>query len=937
VVAGGSLTLNASNTYNVATVLNAGTLLNINLGSGVQWTPSGVISGSGAVAINGLGTLTLSATSSYTGGTVISSGTVIANNTYALGQGKISVVGTTANTVLQLQSALNSAGAVTLSGTTGALGILDTGTVTLTTGTLTVNSGGVLQLSGTRGGTSLTGATVVNSGGLVQSTNAFASASQNYLNGDVTLNSGAILSTNIGSNYLTGINGRLVISGNFIANAGSTIADNFVGYVGFGGTNVVINSGVTLLSATAGSTNGTFSFVINRGHDTTALTSAMALDTLFIRDQDGLAVGSNYTALLTISATGQNVGQILITNLDGLTTPSTTTVKLGSDLTVRSGRGIIAQSYGNVSVSPVSLDLNGHTYDGTLAAGNGAWAPNTTSNAIQSGSSSTFSPWSVVSTSGTGTFRAGSFNLTGVYTDVTIGSNVVLAATALSGTTDLGLRTTGTFYGSTVTAGTGTIDPTSTFVFSGAGSHTLQTSGTYANGTSRIIGNVQVGDGSSASTLNLGSAITTGTGSSVTVNQSSTLALGVNNLTTNGLLSVAAGAAVSSSTGIIALGGDITTTGTGNSSIGAAINTTGTANRNITVANAGSSLNISRAISGSTNQLTKLGAGTLILGGVSTYGGATVVSAGELDVNGSLAAASTVTVSSGATLGGSGSVNGSVNVTDGTVRGSGLSMGDATYYGASTLSGISSANTITVASGTTSLTGHATSAGTLSVSLGGTLKNTGVATAGDVSVGTGGTLTNNGTVNGSVSVSGLINGNGTINGDLSLASGTLALGSAPGTTTVNGDYLMDALSKLSMQVTSGTSAGTYDQVVANGLVSLAGTLDLSSLSTLTKLGDAITLLVNNSGQTTDTEGFFGTVLVGGSSVALGAGNTFSITIGDTTTQYQLAFASSTASTDGVANDLELMVVPEPSTWAMLVGGIGALFVFRKMRKFQILG
>jgi len=39
--------------------------------------------------------------------------------------------------------------------------------------------------------------------------------------------------------------------------------------------------------------------------DTTALTSAVALDSVFIRDQDGLAVGSNYTALVTVSATGQ--------------------------------------------------------------------------------------------------------------------------------------------------------------------------------------------------------------------------------------------------------------------------------------------------------------------------------------------------------------------------------------------------------------------------------------------------------------------------------------------------------------------------------------------------------------------------------------------------------------------------------------------------------
>jgi len=148
---------------------------------------------------------------------------------------------------------------------------------------------------------------------------------------------------------------------------------------------------------------------------------------------------------------------------------------------------------------------------------------------------------------------------------------------------------------------------------------------------------------------------------------------------------------------------------------------------------------------------------------------------------------------------------------------------------------------------------------------------------------------------------------------------------------------MDALSTLSMQVTNGTTAGSYDQVVVSGFVTLAGTLDLSSLATMTTLGDSITLIVNNSGQDAASEGFFSTVLVGGTSVSLGSGNTFSITSGTSTTSYQLTFVSSSASTDGVANDLELMVVPEPSTWAMLLGGIGTLLIFRKMRKFQIQG
>jgi fibronectin-binding autotransporter adhesin len=54
--------------------------------------------------------------------------------------------------------------------------------------------------------------------------------------------------------------------------------------------------------------------------------------------------------------------------------------------------------------------------------------------------------------------------------------------------------------------------------------------------------------------------------------------------------------------------------------------------------------------------LTKSGAGTQILTGISTYSGATLVTAGELRINGSIASSSLTTVNSGATLSGSGIV-----------------------------------------------------------------------------------------------------------------------------------------------------------------------------------------------------------------------------------------------------------------------------------------
>jgi autotransporter-associated beta strand protein len=76
----------------------------------------------------------------------------------------------------------------------------------------------------------------------------------------------------------------------------------------------------------------------------------------------------------------------------------------------------------------------------------------------------------------------------------------------------------------------------------------------------------------------------------------------------------------------------------------------------------GTSTTFSGAItSGNALSLTKVGAGTLTLGGSSAYTGATQIAAGALLVNGTLGATA-VTVQSGGLLGGSGLIGGSVSV-----------------------------------------------------------------------------------------------------------------------------------------------------------------------------------------------------------------------------------------------------------------------------------
>lgn len=82
--------------------------------------------------------------------------------------------------------------------------------------------------------------------------------------------------------------------------------------------------------------------------------------------------------------------------------------------------------------------------------------------------------------------------------------------------------------------------------------------------------------------------------------------------------------------------------------------------------------------------LTKVGAGTQVLGGANTYTGSTTVSGGTLIVNGSIGG-SGVTVNTGATLGGSGTVSSLVAVRSGGTLSPGNSPGVATYSGGLTL------------------------------------------------------------------------------------------------------------------------------------------------------------------------------------------------------------------------------------------------------------
>src|SRR5262249_49757131 len=114
-----------------------------------------------------------------------------------------------------------------------------------------------------------------------------------------------------------------------------------------------------------------------------------------------------------------------------------------------------------------------------------------------------------------------------------------------------------------------------------------------------------------------------------------------------------------------------------------------------------------------------------------------------------------------------------------------------------------------------------------------------------------------------VSGTGTLAGSGTVTGGLTNA-GTVGPGNSPGIVTVNGNYTQTSAGKLNIEI-AGTNAATpdFDQLIVNGTVTLAGTLNVSLLNFTPVAGNSFKIIDND-----------GTDAVSGTFSGLAQGATF---------------------------------------------------------------
>ncbi len=594
---GGTLTLTGVSTYTGATTIAGGTLA---LSGGVNRlaTATTLAFTGGTIAANGVSqTVTGLTVADSTSAAIVGTGTTSATLSVV---GPITLGGGSGSSTLLIQpqfSSASTASDLTMSVPAG----------------ITVNAGGDLRLGVFGFGTSSKGtAKLTGSTGVTVSGGSFT-LDRMLLPSGTTSSSASGITSEVGSFTMPA--GRLFIDNTFAVDRRIT----FGGLVNVTGGTMSVAQNTPQDMALGFQASGTnvlnpASFDRNLGvvfyAGASTLSTGVPLGRVFMR-----ATG---TSTITSAATGGNIGTLNIN--DGSATPGVgSTIQLGSNLTLVAG-GAARDGLPQITAyslvpevggrADLGIDAGGYTLD--LSGNSSVWQPNSTT----VGGTAVQAYWQLSSTSGTGRFIANGFNFVfasgslNAYTAV--GPNVVLESRSGNSVANN--------LGSTGATGLMTIDPTSTFVYSGTAAVATPSTLTSA----RSIGNLEVAGSGALRLL----AITGSIG---------------NVAVSNGRL-ILGGTSIPVLPSVAVTGGvfDLNGYGTTITDLAGSAGGTITNGSNTTVALALGGENSTRydgvlANSAGMLNLVKQGGGTLTLGGANIFTGTTSIAGGMLVLDNALA------------------------------------------------------------------------------------------------------------------------------------------------------------------------------------------------------------------------------------------------------------------------------------------------------------
>jgi len=685
----------------------------------------------------------------------------------------------------------------------------------------------------------------------------------------------------------------------------------------------------------------------------------------------GTTTGSGYSVAPTVAFAnaGGGTGAAATASL-GLTTASITAISNGGtsgwavgdtlSVTGGSGTGAIATvtSVSSGVITALSITTAGNNYTGapttlTKLTGAGVGTPMITGNAVNftiSGVTMTAQGTGYTGTP-TYTFSAGN----AIPGSVILSSVTLASDSSIGGTGNLTINTVVSESGGAraltkVGAGTLTLSGTNTYT-----GNTTVNGGTLVAGNARALGSTSAGLTITSGTVDLGSfslakSDFTMSGGSLT---NGTLTANLYNLN-GGTLYSALG------NGAITVGGTTTLGPTGRFNVGSSLNIASAGVLNLggnetvnTFTNSGGILAgtgrtltaLSYDLNGGTVSA-NLGTGTINVGASSTLSGTAAattvnVTTGTFSLGGNerLASGASVAVNSTLDLGGFsqtlGGLTGSGNVTNSIGGSLTLNVGSGNNNFAGSITGAggltkSGAGAVTL-NGAQTFTGKTTvSAGTLILAAGATLNST------EINLGTSGgqgTLTANSGL--TIRAGQTLAGYGTVNGN-TVIDGYLAPGNSPGILTFKNDLTLSSSSTSTFEVKGLSGAGVltgFDQVKVAGNLIYGGILKLD----ITAINGNYTMSNPFSGLLFDVTGtktgFFDKVQysLNGSTYA-----DLKWYVNNTTWQMWDPTAIAAGAANGyVGINLTsgvLTVVPEPSTWALVIGGVSTLVILRRRKQ-----